>query len=50
MFLGFLIFVLVAIIGVGAVIVLSIQDTRYRKELRDEMRRMRRLWQKRGKR
>ena len=41
MFAALMVFVLIGALGVGAVIYLEIQDIRYHKEIRDELRRKR---------
>ena len=41
MLIVLIVYLMLAVAGVGAVIVLSIRDTRYHKEIRDAFRKMR---------
>lgn len=41
MLIVLIVYLMLAVVGVGAVIVLSIRDTRYHKEIRDAFRKMR---------
>ena len=40
MLIVLVVYLMLAIVGVGAVVVLSIRDTRYHKEIRDAFRKM----------